>query len=181
MTPEFEQAIGLIRMVHGEQVDKAGRPYLEHLERVAKSTATKLRAAPELFSFGEVSTICTAALLHDTVEDTGITLPTIRNLYSNEVAAIVGLLTKKPGQLYNDAIQRIATSGNLGAVLVKLSDLEDNMDPERRELLAPDLQPVPAKYRDAHERLTRAAEELGYRAPAVPPVMASTFSAAPAP
>lgn len=175
MTPEFQQAIGLIRMVHAEQVDKAGRPYLEHLERVAKSTATKLRAAPDLFSVREVSTICTAALLHDTVEDTGITLPTIRNLYSVDVAAIVGLVTKKPGELYPAAIQRIATSGNLGAVLVKLSDLEDNMDPDRRELLAPDQRPVPAKYREAHERLTRAAEELGYRAPAAPPVMASTL------
>ena len=180
MTPEFMRAMELASTAHQHQTDKAGRPYVEHLERVSKSTARKLRAAQHLFSEREVSAICTAAVLHDIVEDTPIKLPTIRALYGNHVADIVGLVTKKPGTLYSEAINRLPNSGNLGAILVKLSDLEDNMDPVRRELLTADLQPVPAKYRDAHERLTRAAEELGYLA-ATPPVMASTLAEASGP
>jgi (p)ppGpp synthase/HD superfamily hydrolase len=180
MTPEFARAIELASAAHMHQTDKAGRPYVEHLERVSKAVAQKVRAAPDLFTLQEISAICTAAVLHDIVEDTLVKAPSVRALYGARIADMVDLVTKKPGHVYAEGINRIVNSGNLGAILIKLADLEDNMDAARRELLAIDQRPVPAKYLAAHERLTRAAEALGYRPPPAP-AMASTLADAPGP
>lgn len=167
MTPDFIRALDLARAAHKHQVDKAGRPYVEHLERVGKRALRKAAIAGPLLSDRDIPALAIAAVLHDIVEDTPIVQSTIEALFGPRVSAIVELVTKRNGEAYHVAIRRIELSGNLPAILLKLSDLEDNMDPQRRELLPEEKRPVPFKYILAHERLTDAAGRLGYFEPRV--------------
>src|SRR5450755_3434086 len=64
---------------------KSGEPYILHPLAVA-------RICVEEIGLGVRSTIC--ALLHDTVEDTDITLEDIEREFGNEIAKIVDGLTK---------------------------------------------------------------------------------------
>jgi hypothetical protein len=68
-----------------------------------------------------------AAVLHDTVEDTKLTLEDLRREGLPEhVIEAVDCLTRKEGEEYDDFIKRVKT--NRIARNVKLSDLKDNMD-----------------------------------------------------
>src|SRR5258706_12787227 len=64
---------------------KSGEPYILHPLAVA-------RICLEEIGLGVLSTIC--ALLHDTVEDTDISLEDIEREFSGEIARIVDGLTK---------------------------------------------------------------------------------------
>ena len=59
--PEVSRAKALAELCHAGQTDKAGRPYTEHLERVAESVGRHAEEAA-------------VAYLHDVVEDTPCTL-----------------------------------------------------------------------------------------------------------
>lgn len=83
-----------------------------------------------------------AALLHDVVEDTQITLEEIAANFGDRVTAMVDLLTKPSGMDYQTGILRIVNSGNRSAMKVKWADNYVNMNgdkshmsPDRRERL----------------------------------------------
>jgi (p)ppGpp synthase/HD superfamily hydrolase len=76
----------------------------------------------------ETERIC--GVLHDTVEDSDITLVFLQQEgFSEEVLTVLGCLTKRHGENYDDFISRILE--NKIACLVKLADLHDNMDLSR--------------------------------------------------
>jgi (p)ppGpp synthase/HD superfamily hydrolase len=83
---------------------------------------------PDLYNVG---------LLHDIVEDTNVCLGYLEELgYPPEVLEAVDLLTHDKKQLdYPAYIDRICESGNRWAILVKLADQKDNLDPARWLLL----------------------------------------------
>jgi len=62
--------------------DADGSPYINHPIAVASVLATEATVTDE-------ATLL-AALLHDTVEDTGTTLQELQQLFGTEVAALVG-------------------------------------------------------------------------------------------
>lgn len=66
------------------------------------------------------------AYLHDTVEDTTITMADIRAEFPKEVADAVNVLTRRKGMSYAEYIWHIRQ--NPVATKVKLSDLRSNMD-----------------------------------------------------
>src|ERR1043165_3517511 len=70
---------------HKDMRRKSGEPYILHPLAVA-------RIVVEEIGLGVRSTIC--CLLHDTVEDTDITLETIETDYGGEITRIVGGLTQ---------------------------------------------------------------------------------------
>ena len=71
-----------------------------------------------------------AAVLHDVVEDTPVTLEDLANEgFHPDVIAAVDALTKKPGETRLAAAARAA--GNSIARVVKLADVTDNMDLSR--------------------------------------------------
>ena len=73
---------------------------------------------------------CVVALLHDVVEDCGISLDELRRRGAPEaVVAAVDGLTRRDGETYEQFIDRAA--GDPVARRVKLADLEDNMDVRR--------------------------------------------------
>ena len=83
-----------------------------------------------------------AAYLHDTVEDTGTTIDTIRAEFPQEVAEAVSVLTRKKDMTYAEYIWRVKQ--NDIAVKVKRADLVSNMDLNRI--------PYPLTKKTLHEK-----------------------------
>jgi (p)ppGpp synthase/HD superfamily hydrolase len=112
----LERAIAIAAMAHQGQVDKAGMPYVLHPLRMMLSVDT-----PEARM---------AAVLHDVVEDTAVTLEQLRDEgFPDSVLAAVEALTKRDGEDYEAFIRRVAP--NPIARKVKLADLRDNSDLSR--------------------------------------------------
>ncbi|MFE7871645.1 HD domain-containing protein [Micromonospora humida] len=116
----------LAEHVHHGQVDKAGRPYIDHPRTVAAILAQQCHGDHAVM----------AGLLHDVVEDTPTTLDDLRAAgYPPVMVDAVDAVTRRPGEMYMDMIRRAATHP-LGR-LVKLADNASNSDPERLALLDP--------------------------------------------
>lgn len=112
----ISRALDIAVKAHEEQVDKGGNPYIWHPVRVA------------LHSHSDEEKI--AALLHDVIEDTSVTMADLAKAgFSEKVLDAIQCLTKKEGEEYMDFIQRV--SGNEIAAKVKIQDLNDNMDVSR--------------------------------------------------
>lgn len=101
---------------HEGQIDKAGKPYHLHPERVAARCST---AAETI-----------VALLHDTVEDTYVSPEYLRSQgFPQEIVDAVMSVTKTDGESYEDFVAR--AKKNVIGRQVKIHDLEDNMDVSR--------------------------------------------------
>ena len=112
----LERAIQIAAAAHAGQVDKAGQPYILHPLRVM------LRVS------GEHERI--AAVLHDIVEDTAVTLDQLAaEGFPAEVIDAVDALTKRSGESRLVAAERAAR--NEVARAVKLADNAENMDLSR--------------------------------------------------
>jgi (p)ppGpp synthase/HD superfamily hydrolase len=121
-------AYQLAAKLHAGQVDKSGRPYIEHLSRVF------LRVC-ELNGDRDQQI---AALLHDSVEDGRATTDSL--LQAGVPASAISLvqtLTKEEHQSYSDYV--LGVKAHNKAILVKRCDLADNADPERLALLGEDV------------------------------------------
>ncbi|MGB5033202.1 MAG: HD domain-containing protein, partial [Saprospiraceae bacterium] len=88
---EIRLAFEFALTAHGNQRRKSGEPYITHPLEVA-------RICYEEMGLGYKSVI--AALLHDVVEDTPVTLEQVDKHFGNKIAKIVDGLTKLDG-LYN--------------------------------------------------------------------------------
>ena len=135
----LERAIEIAARAHAGQLDKAGAPYILHPLRVmfrCRSEAAMM-----------------AAVLHDVVEDTPITLADLRAKgFPEAVVAAVGSLTRLPDETYEAFITRVQDDPI--AKEVKIADLEDNMDLRRLADPQPrDLERL-SKYRRAWRVLT---------------------------
>ncbi len=109
----LKKAIDIAINAHAGQIDKAGQPYIRHLFRVMEKGKT------------EVEQIC--GLLHDLVEDTNWTFEKLKEEgFSDEIIEILHCVTKQHNENYSSFIERI--SKNKVATIVKLNDLEDNMN-----------------------------------------------------
>lgn len=123
-----EQVIAAARRIaeraHGLQVDKAGRPYIDHPRRVAE----------RLTRDGAPVAAIVAGWLHDVLEDTTLTAKDLRASGIPEAAiAAVEAVTKRSGESVEDYASRIAITPL--APEVKYADLADNTDPARVEQL----------------------------------------------
>lgn len=142
--PTIENAIAFAAMKHKGKPDKVGRPYIYHLLGVM----LRLETEEERIT----------AMLHDTLEDCGVTAEELRALgYSDKVIEALMFLTKKPEEEddYEAFITRVAT-GPLLAIKVKLADLADNMDPSRRTEDNERTRARMEKYRKATYQLEQA-------------------------
>ncbi len=112
----IERAKEIIEKSFSDRVDKGGAPYLGHLYRVSQK-------------FEGTSTII-VALLHDLLEDCkDWNEEKLRKEFNSEICDAVVCLTKVPNEAYPDYIERVKS--NRTAMLVKIADLEDNMDIKR--------------------------------------------------
>lgn len=137
------------RRAHAGQVDKAGRPYVEHLARVA---AILVRTFPDA-SPSEIE----AAWLHDVLEDTNARpIDLLREGISDAAIDIVQELTKPKGIRYLDWIRELAERGSQSAIRVKLADNEDNRDPMRVAAVPDGARLVAERYGPARAILLQA-------------------------
>ncbi|MBL7700570.1 MAG: bifunctional (p)ppGpp synthetase/guanosine-3',5'-bis(diphosphate) 3'-pyrophosphohydrolase, partial [Chitinophagaceae bacterium] len=105
---------------------KSGEPYILHPLAVA-------RISVEEIGLGIRSTIC--CLLHDTVEDTDVTLEDIEKTFGSEIARIVDGLTKISNVIDVSASQQaenfkkilLTLTDDPRVILIKLSDRLHNM------------------------------------------------------
>lgn len=105
---------------------KSGEPYILHPLAVA-------RICVEEIGLGVRSTIC--SLLHDTVEDTDITLEDLEREFGNEIARIVDGLTKISNVIDVNASQQaenfkkilLTLTDDPRVILIKLADRVHNM------------------------------------------------------
>ena len=109
------KAMNLAYHAHHGQFDKGGVPYIFHPIHLAEEKDD------------EISTC--VALLHDTVEDTAVTLEELEKEFPAEVVNAVRLLTHGEDVDYFDYVRAIRQ--NPIAVKVKLADLRHNGDPKR--------------------------------------------------
>jgi guanosine-3',5'-bis(diphosphate) 3'-pyrophosphohydrolase len=150
MTPRhrkmtLEEAIALAATAHKGQCDKGGQPYILHPLRVMQTVD------------GDHARM--AAVLHDVVEDTKVTLAQLRSRgCPRPVVTAVDALTRRRGESYIEFVLRSAKHPI--ARIVKLADLRDNLDPRRLGRFArEEQQRLVKKYRDALAYLVESAVE----------------------
>lgn len=100
---------------HHGQLDYNGIPYIYHPIHLAEQMDDELS--------------CCVALLHDTVEDTAVTLEDLEKDFPIAVTEAVALMTHNPGTDYFDYVRAI--KDNPIAKKVKLADLNHNSDQSR--------------------------------------------------
>jgi (p)ppGpp synthase/HD superfamily hydrolase len=113
----MEKALALATKAHAGQQDKQGQPYILHPLRLMLQMETE----EEMI----------AAVLHDVIEDTPMTLDELKQMdFPDSVLDALELLTHDTaGMPYPDYIAAI--KGNVLARRVKLADLAHNMDVRR--------------------------------------------------
>lgn len=120
------KAYDFAREAHEGQTRKSGEPYLVHLLEVAKILAEMKM---------DVSSVV-AALLHDTVEDTNVSVKEITEKFGQDIADIVDGVTKLSKlQFSNQEVRQaenyrkmiLAMSKDIRVILVKLADRLHNM------------------------------------------------------
>ncbi|WP_276945298.1 HD domain-containing protein, partial [Ferrimicrobium acidiphilum] len=122
----IERALEFARLAHDQQRRRSGEPYVTHPIGVALITA----------SLGGDLIAVVAALLHDTVEDTPVTLTQIGEEFSTTVAEVVDGLTKLDRISFDSreaqqaATMRkmlIAMAKDARVLVIKLADRLHNM------------------------------------------------------
>ncbi|HNR55326.1 MAG TPA: bifunctional (p)ppGpp synthetase/guanosine-3',5'-bis(diphosphate) 3'-pyrophosphohydrolase [Flavobacteriales bacterium] len=122
----IRKAFNIAVEAHKDQRRKSGEPYIYHPIAVARICAEEI---------GLGTTSVVAALMHDTVEDTDLTLDDVRDLFGPTVATIIDGLTKISGmQFGTDSIQAenfrkvlMTLAQDVRVILVKLADRLHNM------------------------------------------------------
>lgn len=118
-------AFDFAREAHLPQKRKSGEPYIIHPVSVARIVAEELELGADPVI---------AAFLHDVVEDTPYTIDDIRDRFGEEVAFLVGVVTKEKKDKYVqskqiDNFRQILASMqyDVRALLIKLADRLHNM------------------------------------------------------
>ena len=114
-TPLTVKAMQTAYAAHHGQVDKGGVPYIFHPYHLAEQMEDEIS--------------CCAALLHDVVEDTYVTLDDLEKEFPSEVIAVLKLLTHREDMPYFDYVRQIKK--NPIAVRIKLADIAHNSDQSR--------------------------------------------------
>lgn len=123
---DIRKAFDIALEAHKEMRRKSGEPYIYHPIAVSRIVAEEM-------GLGTTSIVC--ALLHDTVEDTYITLDDIQNLFGSKERLIIDGLTKISGvfdhntsaQAENFRKMLLTLSDDIRVILIKLADRLHNM------------------------------------------------------
>ena len=142
-------AVSTALHAHDEQYDLDGKPYINHVARVAAC-------------FDEDTWEHVVGWLHDVVEDSDVTLDELRDMrFPEHVVEAVDALTRRDnGESYAEYVKRVCAAGAL-AVDVKLVDVYDNLNPQRmRRLDGATQQRLVSKYTKALIELLRHVSRL---------------------
>lgn len=138
----IRRAYGVARAAHHGQVRKSGDPYITHPVAVTEILA----------DYGLDARVLAASLLHDTVEDTDVTLHQIEEDFGTEVARLIDGVTKldriqysSPQEAQAATIRKmvVAMAQDVRVLLIKLADRLHN------------IRTVAALRREKQERVAR--------------------------
>ncbi|MFE6059706.1 RelA/SpoT family protein [Streptomyces sp. NPDC056431] len=153
----LRRAYVLAESSHRGQFRKSGEPYITH----------PLAVTLILAELGAETTTLTASLLHDTVEDTDVTLDQVRREFGDEVAYLVDGVTKVEKIDYGAAAEPetfrkmlVATGNDVRVMSIKLADRLHNM--RTLGVMRPEKQARIAKV--TRDVLIPLAERLGVQA-----------------
>jgi GTP pyrophosphokinase len=122
----IQKAYSFASAAHESQKRLSGEPFIIH----------PLHVAGMLFDMGFDAEVIAAGLLHDTVEDTGITLEDLREKFGQEIANLVDGVTKisrirseniKQRQAENIRKMLFSMVNDIRIILIKLTDKLHNM------------------------------------------------------
>lgn len=114
-TPLVNKALRIAYDAHHGQVDKNNIPYIFHPVHLAEQMDDEIS--------------CCAALLHDVVEDTAVTMEQLAGAFPKEVIDVLKLLTHEEDVDYFTYVRAIKE--NPVAVKIKLADIAHNSDQTR--------------------------------------------------
>ena len=122
----IRKAFNIALEAHKDQRRKSGEPYIYHPIAVARICAEEI-------GLGVTSVV--SALLHDTVEDTDLTLEDVRDIFGGTVGTIIDGLTKISGVNWQtDSMQAenfrkvlLTLAQDVRVILIKLADRLHNM------------------------------------------------------
>ncbi|MFB7991210.1 RelA/SpoT family protein [Streptomyces sp. NPDC056002] len=153
----LRRAYVLAESSHRGQMRKSGEPYITH----------PLAVTLILAELGAETTTLTASLLHDTVEDTEVTLDQVRTEFGEDVAYLVDGVTKLEKVDYGAAAEPetfrkmlVATGNDVRVMSIKLADRLHNM--RTLGVMRPEKQARIAKV--TRDVLIPLAERLGVQA-----------------
>ncbi|AYN39055.1 bifunctional (p)ppGpp synthetase/guanosine-3',5'-bis(diphosphate) 3'-pyrophosphohydrolase [Streptomyces dangxiongensis] len=153
----LRRAYVLAESSHRGQMRKSGEPYITH----------PLAVTLILAELGAETTTLTASLLHDTVEDTEVTLEQVREQFGEEVRYLVDGVTKLEKVDYGAAAEPetfrkmlVATGNDVRVMSIKLADRLHNM--RTLGVMRPEKQARIAKI--TRDVLIPLAERLGVQA-----------------
>ncbi|WP_033318900.1 RelA/SpoT family protein [Streptomyces yerevanensis] len=153
----LRRAYVLAESSHRGQMRKSGEPYITH----------PLAVTLILAELGAETTTLTASLLHDTVEDTEVTLDQVREEFGEEVRYLVDGVTKLEKVDYGAAAEPetfrkmlVATGNDVRVMSIKLADRLHNM--RTLGVMRPEKQARIAKV--TRDVLIPLAERLGVQA-----------------
>ncbi|HBF81273.1 MAG TPA: bifunctional (p)ppGpp synthetase/guanosine-3',5'-bis(diphosphate) 3'-pyrophosphohydrolase [Streptomyces sp.] len=153
----LRRAYVLAESSHRGQMRKSGEPYITH----------PLAVTLILAELGAGTTTLTASLLHDTVEDTEVTLDQVREQFGDEVCYLVDGVTKLEKVDYGAAAEPetfrkmlVATGNDVRVMSIKLADRLHNM--RTLGVMRPEKQARIAKV--TRDVLIPLAERLGVQA-----------------
>ncbi len=119
MSEAIQKAMRMAMRAHARQFDKAGDPCIYHVVRVAA-----------VVSGAQAKTV---ALLHDIVEDTHVTLESLKPEFQPQIVDAVDALTRRGDETYAQYILRVKDNP-LGRA-VKLADIEDHLGPGHEKVI----------------------------------------------
>lgn len=168
---EIERAFRFAEEHHAGQTRLSGEAFVEHPLAVARILA----------DLGLDTTTLQAALLHDTVEDTDVSLGNLEEEFGHEVARIVDGLTKlesiafrsrEEEQAENIRKMIVAMAGDIRVLLIKLADRLHNMrtlaplPPEKQRRMATETMEIyaPLAHRLGVQQVKWELEDLSFKA-----------------
>lgn len=140
----LDKAALICVFAHQGQRDKVGQPYFQHPMRVAMACENEKEKI--------------VALLHDVIEDTEITKEYLQKEgFPEEIVEAILSVTKRCGETYVDFVAR-AAQNPIGRI-VKLHDLEDNLNIFRLQELDEDMAKRFNKYLRTYRYLKQEIED----------------------
>jgi (p)ppGpp synthase/HD superfamily hydrolase len=125
----LDQAIELALTAHVGQTDEDGLPHIVHALEVMFGVKKILETSEEKLDY-TLEELMIAAVLHDTVEDTFVTLALIEVQFGKRIRDLVDGVTRRglgkgeTKEFYRDFIYRTKT--NPGSRIIKIADLTHN-------------------------------------------------------
>lgn len=152
--PTLKESQNWAKILHADQRDKLGKPYIGHIERVVEH----LRQSFVNFTDDQLH----AAYLHDAMEDCGVTKSDLFDKgYKDTIVKTIELVTKPKEKMsnsdYEKWIRSMIASQNIDAIRVKFADMTDNFNKMRMSLLdAQERNKLNKKYAKPYRMLAEA-------------------------